>query len=57
LQRIAGDRYMAPPHWWAFVLAFRTPKVYESAQVVIEPFSGRRVRLADVETQLREMLS
>jgi fatty acid desaturase len=57
LQRIAGDRYMAPPHWWAFVLAFRTPKVYESAQVVIEPSSGRRVRLADVETQLREMLS
>jgi fatty acid desaturase len=57
LQRLAGDRYMAPPHWWAFVLAFRTPKLYESAQVVIEPTSGKRVMLADVETQLREMLS
>lgn len=57
LRRIAGDRYLAPPHWWAFLLAFRTPKLYEEAKVVVEPFSGRRVRLADVETQLREMLS
>jgi len=57
LRHIAGDRYMAPPHWWAFVLAFRTPKIYESTHVLVEPFSGRRVRLADVETQLREMLS
>lgn len=57
LRRIAGDCYMAPPHWWAFVLTFQTPKIYESAQVVVEPSSGRRVRLADVETQLREMLT
>lgn len=57
LQRVAGDRYLAPPHWWAFLLAFRTPKLYEDARVVVEPFSGRRVRLTDVETQLREMLS
>jgi fatty acid desaturase len=57
LQRIAGDRYMAPPHWWAFLLAFRTPKIYESPQIVIEPSTGRRVRLADVEMQIREVLS
>ncbi|MFI1452096.1 fatty acid desaturase (plasmid) [Streptomyces virginiae] len=57
LRRIAGDQYLAPAHWWAFVLAFRTPKLYESPRVVVEPSSGRRVQLADVETQLREMLS
>ncbi len=57
LRQLVGDQYLAPPHWWAFILAFRTPKIYETAHVVVEPRSGRRVRLADVETRLREMLS
>jgi fatty acid desaturase len=56
LRRLVGDRYMSPPHWWAFLVVYRTPRIYENAQTLIEPYSGRKVRIVDVETMLLEMV-
>lgn len=57
LRRHAGDRYMSPPHWWALLVLFRTPRYYKDAQTLIEPLSGRIVKIVDVETMLVEMMT
>ena len=57
LRRHVGDQFMAPPHWWALFVLFRTPRLYKDSHTLIEPYSGRRVTLADVETMLAESLS
>jgi fatty acid desaturase len=54
LRQHAADRYMAPPHWWALVVLFRTPHFYDDPRTLVEPFSGRRVAMADVEALLME---
>jgi len=54
LRRHAGDRFLAPPHWWALYVLFRTPRYYDGARTLVEPHSGRRVALKDVEALLLE---
>lgn len=50
--KIAGDRYLAPAHWWAFTMLYKTPRLYETPTELLEPISGRRVSLASVEELL-----
>lgn len=48
-----GDRYLAPPHWRAVRMIFRTPRVYDGPNALIEPFSARREEIPRVEAALR----
>lgn len=48
-----GDRYLSPPHWRAFGMIFRTPRVYDGLDVFVDPWTGRRQEIAAVETVLR----
>jgi fatty acid desaturase len=52
LQQIAGDRYLAPPHWWAVKVLYSTPRLYETPTHLLEPTTGRRVSIAAVEELL-----
>lgn len=52
LRELAGDRYIAPAHWWALYVLYRTPRVYDGYTELVEPVSGRRVTLATVEEML-----
>jgi fatty acid desaturase len=56
LRRHAGESYMSPPHLWALYVLFKTPRVYADAQTLIEPYSGRKVQVAEVESLLTEGL-
>lgn len=53
LQELYPDRYMAPAHWKAILMIFRTPRVYDGNDVLIEPFSGRREDIGEVGEALR----
>lgn len=53
LQRLAGDRYLSPPHWKALMLVFHTPRVYDGNRALVDPQRRRRVSFDDVETALR----
>lgn len=53
LQEIAGDRYLAPPHWRALWQVYQTPRLYDDDGNLVNVFTGRRIALADVETRLR----
>jgi fatty acid desaturase len=48
-----GDRYLAPPHWWALLMMYQTPPVYDGLQTLIEPYSGRREGIPRVEAKIR----
>jgi hypothetical protein len=47
------DRYLAPPHWRALLIVFQTPRIYDGPQRLIEPVSGRREDIPDIERALR----
>jgi fatty acid desaturase len=53
LEREAGDRYLAPPHWRALAWVARTPRVYFDDHTLVDLDEQRRVELADVERALR----
>jgi fatty acid desaturase len=53
LYRHAGDRYLAPSHWRALRLAFRTPRLYADAETLVQPTGDHRVSLAAVEAAIR----
>jgi fatty acid desaturase len=53
LIRHFGDRYVAPPHWRALMMVFRTPRFYDGHDRLIEPWSGRRKEISQVESDLR----
>jgi len=53
LQELYPDRYMAPAHWKAILMIFRTPRVYDGNDVLIKPFSGRREDIGEVGEALR----
>ncbi|HSS50015.1 MAG TPA: fatty acid desaturase [Thermoanaerobaculia bacterium] len=48
-----GDRYLAPPHWRALRMIFRTPRVYDGPNTLIEPYSSWREEIPNVEAALR----
>lgn len=53
LEEIAGQRYLAPPHWWALWQVYQTPRIYDDDGNLVNVFTGRRIALADVEARLR----
>jgi fatty acid desaturase len=56
LCRHVGDRYVAPPHWKAFLLVVLTPRLYADASTLIDPVTRRRVALTEVRAALAESL-
>jgi fatty acid desaturase len=55
LYRHAPDRYLAPSHWKALALVFRTPRLYADPTTLVAPEGGRRIPLARVEAAIRGM--
>jgi fatty acid desaturase len=53
LMRQYGDRYLAPPHWWALVWLLRTPRLYADSCTLVSPHRADRLPLARVESALR----
>jgi fatty acid desaturase len=52
LEELVGDSYLAPPHWWAVLVLYRTPRLYAQPTELLEPVTGRRVSIASVEELL-----
>jgi fatty acid desaturase len=53
LQRLAGVRYLAPRHWQALVLLFRTPRVQDGNRALVDPRRRLQVMYDDIEAALR----
>jgi fatty acid desaturase len=53
LYRHAPERYLAPSHWRAMLLVFRTPRLYANAGTLVQPATGRRVPIGVVEAATR----
>jgi fatty acid desaturase len=53
LRRHAADRYLAPAHWRAMLLVFRTGRLYVDAHTLVRPADGQRVAIDAVEAALR----
>ncbi len=53
LRRHAADRYLAPAHWRAVLLVFRTPRLYVDARTLVRPATGQRISLGAVEDAVR----
>ncbi len=53
LHRHAADRYLAPAHWRAMLLVFRTPRLYVDARTLVRPATGQRIAIGDVEAAVR----
>jgi fatty acid desaturase len=56
LYRHAPERYLAPSHWRAMLLVFRTPRLYANAGTLVQPATGRRVPIEVVEAATRRGL-
>jgi hypothetical protein len=54
LRRHLGEQYLAPPHNRALLAIFRTPRIYDGSQILVDPFSGRRVNVSDVIASLQD---
>jgi fatty acid desaturase len=53
LERHAGPRYLAPPHWRALLWVARTPRLYLDAETLVDLDERQRVKLSEVEQALR----
>ncbi|MCG8425379.1 MAG: fatty acid desaturase [Proteobacteria bacterium] len=53
LERIAGHRYLAPAHWRALLMLYRTPRVYVEPRVLYDPVRDTRVSTDRVATALQ----
>lgn len=53
LRRLVGDRYLAPSHWRALRLVFRTPRLYADSHTLVDARGDSRVSTATVEAALR----
>jgi fatty acid desaturase len=56
LYRHAPERYLAPSHWRAMLLVFRTPRLYANAGTLVQPATGRRVPIEAVEASTQRGL-
>jgi fatty acid desaturase len=54
LRRHFADHYIAPSHGRALVALFLTPRLYDGAHTLADPFSGRRVEIPAVMAALRK---
>lgn len=52
LRRHLGDAYLAPPHGQALRAIFGTPRLYAEFGTLVDPFTGRRVAVDDVQAAL-----
>jgi len=55
LRERCGDRYLSPPHWHALRMIFRTPRVYDGPNALIDPFRSRREEIPRIEAALRSV--
>jgi fatty acid desaturase len=53
LSRHAPEQYLAPSHWRALAVLYRTPRYYEGDRCFVNPLTGRRTAIAEVEARLR----
>jgi fatty acid desaturase len=53
LRRLAADRYLAPSHWRALRLVFRTPRLYADFQTLVDPQGRSPIRTSMAEAALR----
>lgn len=53
LRRHFADQFIAPPHWRALLAIFKTPRLYEGATTLVDPFNGRRAEIPAVWESLR----
>jgi fatty acid desaturase len=53
LQERFGDRYLCPSHWHAVRMIFHTPRIYDGADALVDPYSARREEIPAVEAALR----
>jgi fatty acid desaturase len=47
------DRYLAPPHWKALLWLTRTPRFYGDQKTLVDPCSGRSLRVTEIEAHLK----
>jgi fatty acid desaturase len=52
LRRHAGGHYLAPPHWKALLMVFRTPRIHAGNGTLVDPASGRAVSVDRVTEAL-----
>ena len=48
------NRYLAPPHWRALFMIYKTPRVHGDNDTLVDPFTGREVSIREVEANLRK---
>jgi fatty acid desaturase len=53
LECIAGERYLAPPHAKALLMMFKTPRIYDGLDTLMNPYREDRIAIAQVEERLR----
>jgi fatty acid desaturase len=54
LRQHAQDRFLAPPHWAALLMVFRTPRIHDGRDALLDPRSGARVPFIEITESLRE---
>lgn len=52
LRRHLGASYLAPPHWRALHAIFATPRLYDRFHTVVDPFTGRRLAIDEIQAAL-----
>jgi fatty acid desaturase len=57
LRRYASGRFLAPVHWKALLLIFRTPRIHDGRDTLLDPPSGRRVSFAEIGRALEVVSS
>jgi fatty acid desaturase len=52
LRRHLGAAYLAPSHWRALRAVFTTPRLYDRFHTLVDPFTGRRLPVDEVQAAL-----
>jgi fatty acid desaturase len=52
LRRHLGPDYLAPSHWRALRAVFTTPRLYDRFHTLVDPFTGRRLAVEEVQAGL-----
>lgn len=54
LQKNVGDQYLSPIHWKAILYLYRTPRLYQDANTLIDGETRQTVDLAEIRTALQK---
>jgi fatty acid desaturase len=52
LRQYAGERFLAPPHARALLLVFRTPRIHDQSNALVNPATGHRIVFTDITKAL-----